>query len=196
MSMWIPRSLTALVAAASSSVVLAGTFHGIEPLDSLATVRQRIPQANLQRIESLSGREVIYRLAAPAIEGVALIGLADGNGDDRARIRKAASGTGTSPASPAVARQAFESLQPGERDPADEALRVVWLQWIPPVRLPLSDLQSRYGTPDRCGYRAAWGVQACQWTGRGVTARLANDRTVASVHYALVRREPERTPAP
>jgi len=163
----------------------AESFLGLEPLESLASVRQRFPSARLaaEHPAWLKPNQYYGVLDIDGTDG--MVALLFEHDDDKRRqkladLQKALPATVNHADNPQakslnlLIRQQKEALA----RPLEERLSLVRIRWIPDNPPKAGTLQSRYGKPD--SVQSKPGGPVFVWD-RGVHAYMAADRKSAKM---------------
>ena len=169
------------------SFASAETFLGLEPLQSLSSVRQRFPGAKLdpEHPPWLKENQYFCMLDAEGADG--LVALLFEHDDDKrkqklADLQKSLPATVNHAENPQanslnlLIRQQREALA----RPLDDRLALVRIRWIPEKPQRLAVLQSRYGKPDSVEIKAGTPGPIFVWQ-RGVHAYLTPDRKLVKM---------------
>ncbi len=165
----------------------AEPFLGLEPLESLASVRQRFPNARLdpERPPWLKPNQYYCMLDADGADG--LVALLFEHDDEKrkqklADLQKSLPATVNNPDNPQA--KSTDLLMRQQREalarPLEERLSLVRIRWVPDKPQKLSALQARYGKPDAIRLNVSGPGPVYVWE-RGVHAYLTPDRRQAKM---------------
>lgn len=163
--------LLALAAACAHAEVL----HGVEPLDTLGTIKKKYPNAKLTRIKAawVTEDEDFFRLEGQGFPGTLYIAFSDGRPGWRRQSAEQQQNQVAQGASAPTA-QSFTEFLASESD--DDALIVNWLRWVPDVPIPMERYKSKYGEPGKCDFKADSMQPYCEWAIRGLIVALSDDK--------------------
>ena len=168
-------------------IAAAESFLGLEPLQSLASVRQRFPTAKLDAEHPpwLKGNQYYCMLDADGADGMVALLFEH---DDEKRKQKLADLQKSLPATVNHAdnpqakslnlliRQQREALA----RPLEDRLALVRIRWIPEKPQRLAILQAKYGKPDAIEIKSGAPGPIFVWQ-RGVHAYLTPDRRLVKM---------------
>jgi hypothetical protein len=150
----------------------AETYLNIGPLDSLADIKVRFPNAKLKEIHPAwaSESELLIQVTGVGISGSIIIKFDDAIPDYRKLLADALSDE---------EKQSWQALI----DKPDEAKTIAWLRWVPPDAIPLQRFILKYGpNPDK-GF-SDQDLQPFRSWPSGVTAFLTDDeKSVVRIDY-------------
>ncbi len=165
----------------------AESFLGLEPLQTLASVRQRFPDAKLdpEHPPWLKPNQYYALLDTDGADG--MVALLFEHDDDKRRqklvdLQKSLPSTvnnadnSNAKSINLLIRQQREALA----RPLEERLSLVRIRWIPEKPARLAALQARYGRPDSIQLRQGNPGPVYVWD-RGVHAYLSSDRKQAKM---------------
>ncbi len=169
------------------SFAAAETFLGLEPLQSLASVRQRFPAAKLDAEHPPWLKENQYYCMLDADGADGLVALLFEHDDDKrkqklADLQKSLPSTVDHADNPQakslnlLIRQQREALA----RPMEDRLALVRIRWIPEKPQRVAALQSKYGKPDAIEIKAGVPGPIYVWQ-RGVHAYLTPDRKLVKM---------------
>lgn len=169
------------------SIASAETFLGLEPLQSLSSVRQRFPGAKLDPEHPPWLKENQYYCMLDADGADGLVALLFEHDDDKrkqklADLQKSLPATVNHADNPQakslnlLIRQQREALD----RPLEDRLALVRIRWIPEKPQRVGVLQSKYGKPDAIEIKAGAPGPIFVWQ-RGVHAYLAPDRKLVKM---------------
>lgn len=180
-------AMMVVIAATSALPARAESFLGLEPLETLASVRQRFPGAKLdpEHPAWLKLNQYYCMLDADGADG--LVALLFEHDDDKRRqkladLQKSLPSTvnhADNPQAKSISlliRQQHEALA----RPLEERLSLVRIRWIPDKPQRLGALQAKYGKPDAIHLNVS-GVGPVYVWDRGVHAYLTTDRKQAKM---------------
>lgn len=195
--------LPALLGVCGADALWAGELYaGINYGDSLVSVKQRYPSADLARLNPAWAKpeDALYKLAGAGIPGTIIIKFTDRRIGAReelnslAEMKPACESPRLGP-TPAPTQEWIDVLSPHEggvcydelygwykRDEQknettvsladDNAFVVEWVRWIPDSPIPLKRLTASYGPFDKKGVDENGLEPFRRWTSRGATAYL------------------------
>ena len=180
-------SLLAVAVLVLPGFALAESFLGLEPLQSLASVRQRFPTAKLDAEHPPWLKENQYYCMLDADGADGMVALLFEHDDEKrkqklADLQKSLPATVNNADNPQarslnlLIRQQREALA----RPLDERLALVRIRWIPEKPQRLAALQSKYGKPDSIEIKDGAPGPIFVWQ-RGVHAYLTPDRKLAKM---------------
>lgn len=179
--------LLPLVCVALPRLAHAESFLGLEPLQSLASVRQRFPAAKLDAEHPpwLKDNQYYCMLDADGAEGMVALLFEH---DDEKRKQKLADLQKSLPATVNHAdnpqARSINLLMRQQREalarPLDDRLALVRIRWIPEKPQRLAILQAKYGKPDAIEIKSGAPGPIFVWQ-RGVHAYLTSDRKLVKM---------------
>lgn len=183
---WL-RALVMIVALLLPGFASAESFLGLEPLQSLSSVRQRFPAAKLdaERPPWLKANQYYCMLDTEGADGLVALLFEH---DDEKRKQKLADLQKSLPATVNHAdnpqAKSIQLLIRQQRDalarPLEDRLSLVRIRWIPEKPQRLAALQAKYGKPDAIERMEGAPGPIFIWQ-RGVHAYLTPDRKLAKM---------------
>ncbi len=190
MRMSLLRCLAVVLSLACAMLPFAAgaeSFLGLEPLQSLASVRQRFPDAklNAESPSWLKENQYYCMLDVDGADGVVALLFEH---DDEKRKQKLADLQKSLPATVNHAdnpqARSISLLMRQQREalarPLEDRLALVRIRWIPEKPQKLSALQAKYGKPDAIEIKGGLPGPIFVWQ-RGVHAYLTPDRKLAKM---------------
>ena len=171
-------ALLALVTSLTG-IATAEIYQDIAPLDTLADVSAKFPNATLEHRAPAWAQptDVLISLQGRGISGSIVVKFYDGRPNYRRSAETAENDE---------LKKQFEEWA-NESD--ENALTVEWVRWIPAEPIPLKRFVAKYGEPDSTGFRDDNMRPYRQWD-RGILANLDDDlKNVTDVEFTFTKAE-------
>lgn len=161
----------------------AEIYGGIMPLDTLGDIKNRYPNAKVEKMEPAWAQDTdaLYMFAGVGIVGVIVVKF----NDIRPTLEKIAE------ENPKSSDSEFYQRLTQQSD--EEALAVSWVRWVPDYKIPLQRIISKYGKPEKKGFSDDGYQPYRSWPKRGIEAYLTDDeKYVHRIDYIFTQGEYRR----
>jgi len=170
----------ALIGVALLSVqAYAELYQGIGPLDTLADIKKKYPNATFTKKAPAWAQEtdVMYEIKGRGISGTIIVKFYDGRPNWRVRAQEA-----TDEKQKALYQRLTNS-------PDDEVI-ADWVRWLPDIPFPVERMITKYGKPDKSGFTDDDYQPYKEWTQKGVFVRLSDDgKKVLVIDFTHTKKE-------
>lgn len=158
----------------------AEIYMNLRPLDSLAAVKTKYPNASLVDMKPawLPPTDSFKSLTGAGISGTIYIKFSTLDSFNQSQLNKLEQEIQANPtADNAIKQASADSIRGWLYRPVEERLTIDWVRWIPPAALPLQRFESKYGKPEKCDYKSDTFEPYCSWDSKGVSATLDDSKT-------------------
>jgi hypothetical protein len=158
----------------------AEIYKNINPLDTLADVKSKFPNAIYEKVPAawVTEMDSFYKITGQGLSGRIMIKF----NDYRPVYKKMADDNPNS--------ESFESMQNLANQSDEDALSVDWVRWIPEPPIPLERFMLKYGKPDKSGFDDDNMDPYKSWESRGIMVYLTNDgKDVYKVDFSFTNNE-------
>lgn len=165
---------------ATVSGASAEIYRGIGPLDTLGSVKAKLPSATYERLKPAWARpeDALYAVSGEGISGTIIIKF----NDSRPLFRQL-----LATATKAEDKKMFEGLA---KETDEEAFSVEWVRWMPDSPIPLQRFISKYGEPEQRGFSDEDMQPYRLWKTKGIAAYLSDSESfVLRVDFDFTRDE-------
>jgi hypothetical protein len=171
-----------LIAVASLGVeAYAELYQGIGPLDTLADLKKKYPNATFTKTNPAWAKEtdVMYRITGQGISGTIIVKFYDSRPYYLKIFQEADS---------QERRSYFAKLATQE----DDTVMVDWVRWLPDTPFPVERLITKHGKPDTSGFADDDYHPYKEWTRKGIYVRLTDDgKKVFAIDFTPTKKEVE-----
>lgn len=164
----------------------AEILHGIYPLDDLAAVKKKFPNARFTKLAPawLKEDQAMLKMVGDGFPGELILVFAD----DRPMFKQWVSANCNDPV-----QQSAESTCTSRKRLAlqsdDDALTISWVRWVPVQPIPFERYRSKYGEPSKMDFDNDM-VPTAEWESVALSAQLSDDKKfVQFVTTAFTRSE-------
>lgn len=174
------RAAFTLVFLCIARVVSGEVYQGIGPLDTLADVKKRFPNAKYEHLQPAWAQEadVMYSVSGSGLSGTIIIKFHDPRPTYSRMLGE----------HPEAETAAMLTTLAGQAEA--DALNVEWVRWVPSRPIPLSRFVLKYGKPQKAGFSDEDLQPYKSWTTRGLMAFISdNGQVVERVDYSFTREE-------
>jgi len=157
----------------------AELYKGIGPLDTLADLKKKFPNATFTKKNPAWAQEtdVMYQIKGPGISGTIVVKFYDSRPYYMRKMDEADS---------QERRTYFAKLATQEED----TVMVDWVRWLPDIPFPVERIITKYGKPDKSGFTDEDYTPYKEWTQKGVFVRLSDDgKKVLAIDFTHTKKE-------
>jgi hypothetical protein len=157
----------------------AELYQGIGPLDTLADLKKKYPNATFVKMNPAWAQEhdVMYQIKGSGISGTIIVKFYDGRPNWRARSQEATD-------------EKQKALYQRLANAPDDDVMVEWVRWLSSVPFPVERLITKYGKPDKSGFTDDDYQPYKEWTQKGIFVRLSDDgKMVLAVDFTHTKKE-------
>ncbi len=159
----------------------AELYQGIGPLDTLADLKKKFPNANFVKAKPAWAQEsdVMYKITGVGISGTIVINFYDSRPTWRVRAQEATD-------------EKLKELCERFANASDDDVMVGWVRWVPDTPFSIERLITKYGKPDVSGFTNDDYQPYKEWKQRGLFVRLTDDgKRVVGMEFTPTKKEEE-----
>lgn len=174
------RNIIALVALIIYTSSFAETYLDISPVDNLGDVKNRFPNANVEKLSPgwAQATDALYKFTGVGMSGWIVVKF----DDIRPKLKEDAENE------PDQVRAKF--LLDFSQQSDEEAMSVKWVRWVPDNIIPVQRLILKYGKPEKSGFSDENYQPYRSWDKKGVAAYLSDDeKFVERIDFTFTRKE-------
>lgn len=185
------RATLTIVALLISSSVQAEIFQGIKHGYSLGKVKTLFPLADIKPVAAawVTKDDGFYKISGQGFPGTVYIAFNDYRPSYKTleAEAKASESLDTAAADVEPMSKKWGALA---QQSTDEALSVRWVRWVPESQIPIQRYISKYGKPDKTGFKDSDMQPYASWTKKGIFANLSdNEKFVNNVEFDFTKQE-------
>jgi hypothetical protein len=171
-----------------SSSVRAEIFQGILPYSTLGEIKELFPKASFSKVNAawVTEDQGFYKMEGSGFSGILFLAFTDYRPLFRGLVQfevtqlnnlEKLEKTEDNDAKINKSKAGIEEFQKVVNHADDVALTIIWYRWVPVSPIPLQRYISKYGKPEKSGFRDDNMQPYRKWSKRGVTLTLSDDET-------------------
>jgi hypothetical protein len=187
------KIIFALVILGLSPLAICETYLGLNPNDSLTSIKEKFPNAIFSNINAawLQPHERFMAMSGQGLVGTVYLKLGMTDATFRKKLEKLDAEIAMDPGPNSAERRHLASIMRAAlARPIDEQLGLDWLRWVPPSPIPMSRVQAKYGKPDTCDYDETTFSPYCKWNKKAIYANVSDKKDfVLNLEFTFTQAE-------